>query len=82
MESVKKSVDKNTRPTGARRHRKRRNKPPPGYDQWDDENKQYYQDVTNYQLKGHPMHADEMKDYKNALEVFAGLKGSQSLDYD
>nr|CDQ04433.1 Bm14733 [Brugia malayi] len=108
MESIKKSVEKNTRPTGTRRHRKRRNKLPPGYDQWDDENKQYYEDVTSvlrqwkatriqcqlrrftigfwqylkYQLKGHPMHANEMRDYKNAVEVFAGLKGSQSLDYD
>uniref|UniRef100_A0A915PZ96 Uncharacterized protein n=1 Tax=Setaria digitata TaxID=48799 RepID=A0A915PZ96_9BILA len=35
-----------------------------------------------YQLRGHPMYAAEMKDYKNAVEVFNALKEGQDLDYD
>uniref|UniRef100_A0A8R1Y162 Uncharacterized protein n=1 Tax=Onchocerca volvulus TaxID=6282 RepID=A0A8R1Y162_ONCVO len=88
--------------------KKRRNKPPPGYEDWSDEDKQYYQDVSTalrqwkasqvqcqlrrftigfwkhlkYQLKGHPMHAEEMKDYKKTLETFVVLKEDQSLDID
>uniref|UniRef100_A0A0R3RVI7 Transposase n=1 Tax=Elaeophora elaphi TaxID=1147741 RepID=A0A0R3RVI7_9BILA len=35
-----------------------------------------------YQLKGHPMHADEMKDYRNAEETFVALKEGESFDCD
>ncbi|KAM3724670.1 Serine/threonine-protein phosphatase 2B catalytic subunit [Dirofilaria immitis] len=106
-ENTKEVKDKDRR-TGSRRHKKYRNKLPPGYDEWNDENKEYYNDVTvtlrnwkasrvqcqlrrftmgfwqhlKYQLKGHPMHAEEMKDYKNAVEIFATLKEERSLDYD